>query len=115
MAIIMIRTVIVYFSLLVTMRLLGKRQLGEMELSEFVLAALIADLANDHELVVTLEDGVIAGGFGEKVARVAAAHGLKVLVKGAPKKFEDRFDPKDLLTRAGLTVEKISADVLAHA
>ena len=57
----------------------------------------------------------VDGGFGEKVARVAAAHGLKVLVKGAPKKFEDRFDPKDLLTRAGLTVEKISADVLAHA
>lgn len=46
MAIIIIRTVIVYFSLLVTMRLLGKRQLGEMELSEFVLAALIADLAS---------------------------------------------------------------------
>lgn len=46
MAIIMIRTVIVYFSLLLTMRLLGKRQLGEMELSEFVLAALIADLAS---------------------------------------------------------------------
>ena len=74
-------------------------------------AALIADLANDHELVVTLEDGVIAGGFGEKVARVAAAHGLKVLVKGVPKKFEDRFDPKDVLTRAGLTVEAIVADV----
>lgn len=46
MAIIIIRTVIVYFSLLITMRLLGKRQLGEMELSEFVLAALIADLAS---------------------------------------------------------------------
>ena len=45
MAIIIIRTIIVYFSLLLTMRLLGKRQLGEMELSEFVLAALIADLA----------------------------------------------------------------------
>ena len=45
MAIILIRTLIVYFSLLLTMRLLGKRQLGEMELSEFVLAALIADLA----------------------------------------------------------------------
>ena len=28
------------------MRLLGKRQLGEMELSEFILAALIADLAS---------------------------------------------------------------------
>ena len=33
MAIIMIRTVIVYFSLLLTMRLLGKRQLGEMAVS----------------------------------------------------------------------------------
>ena len=46
MAIIIIRTIIVYFSLLLTLRLLGKRQLGEMELSEFVLAALIADLAS---------------------------------------------------------------------
>ena len=46
MAIIFSRTLIVYFALLVTMRLLGKRQLGEMELSEFVLAALIADLAS---------------------------------------------------------------------
>ena len=46
MAIIIIRTIIVYFSLLITMRLLGKRQLGEMELSEFILAALIADLAS---------------------------------------------------------------------
>lgn len=40
-----IRTLIIYFSLLLTMRLLGKRQLGEMELSEFVVAALIADIA----------------------------------------------------------------------
>ena len=45
MAIVLIRTLIIYLALLVTMRLLGKRQLGEMELSEFVVAALIADLA----------------------------------------------------------------------
>ena len=45
MAIVIVRTLIIYFSLLLTMRLLGKRQLGEMELSEFVVAALIADLA----------------------------------------------------------------------
>ena len=45
MAIVLIRTLIVYFSLLLCMRLMGKRQLGEMELSEFVVAALIADLA----------------------------------------------------------------------
>lgn len=45
MAIVLIRTLIVYLSLLITMRLLGKRQMGEMELSELVLASLIADLA----------------------------------------------------------------------
>ncbi|MBQ9685294.1 MAG: DUF421 domain-containing protein [Oscillospiraceae bacterium] len=46
MAIIILRTMIIYFALLITMRLLGKRQLGEMELSEFVVASLIADLAS---------------------------------------------------------------------
>ena len=45
MAIVLIRTLIVYFALLLILRLLGKRQLGEMELSEFVVASLIADLA----------------------------------------------------------------------
>ena len=45
MAIVLARTFIIYGSLLLIMRLLGKRQLGEMELSEFVLASLIADLA----------------------------------------------------------------------
>lgn len=45
MAIVMIRTGIIYFALLLAMRLMGKRQLGEMELSEFVVASLIADLA----------------------------------------------------------------------
>lgn len=43
--IIFFRTLIVYFTLLVFLRLLGKRQLGEMELSEFLVASLIADLA----------------------------------------------------------------------
>lgn len=45
MAIVMIRTAIIYFALLLVLRLMGKRQLGEMELSEFVVASLIADLA----------------------------------------------------------------------
>ncbi len=45
MAIIFVRTLILYFTLLVFLRLLGKRQLGEMELSEFLVASLIADVA----------------------------------------------------------------------
>ena len=46
MAISILRTIIIYMALLVSMRLMGKRQLGEMELSEFVVASLIADLAS---------------------------------------------------------------------
>lgn len=45
MAHILIRTVIVYFFILLTLRLMGKRQLGELELSELVVALLISDLA----------------------------------------------------------------------
>lgn len=45
MAVVIARTFLIYLSLLFTMRLLGKRQLGEMELSEFIVAALAADLA----------------------------------------------------------------------
>jgi len=45
MAIVIARSVIVYFTLTLVMRIMGKRQLGEMELTEFVLAALIADMA----------------------------------------------------------------------
>ena len=45
MAIVLIRTLIIYLTLLATMRLLGKRQMGELELSELVVASLIADLA----------------------------------------------------------------------
>lgn len=45
MAIIMLRTLIIYFALLLSMRLMGKRQLGELEISELVTAVLIADFA----------------------------------------------------------------------
>ena len=45
MWIVLFRTILIYFALMLFLRLLGKRQLGEMELSEFVVAALIANLA----------------------------------------------------------------------
>ena len=62
MAIVIARTMIIYFSLLLTMRLLGKRQLGEMELSEFVVAALIADLAAIplQDVSIPLFNGLVA-------------------------------------------------------
>ena len=45
MAIIFVRTLIIYLTLLACMRMMGKRQLGELELSELVVAVLISDMA----------------------------------------------------------------------
>ena len=61
MAIVLTRTIIVYFTLLVAMRLMGKRQIGEMELSEFVVAALIADLAAHplQDIGIPLINGIV--------------------------------------------------------
>ena len=61
MAIVIVRTLIVYFALLLTMRLMGMRQLGEMELSEFVVAALIADLASHplQDMGIPLLNGLV--------------------------------------------------------
>jgi len=61
MAIVIIRTIIIYFALLCTMRLLGKRQLGELELSEFVLGSLIADLASHplQDVGIPMTNGLV--------------------------------------------------------
>lgn len=61
MAIVIIRTGIIYFALLLAMRLMGKRQLGEMELSEFVVASLIADLASHplQDVGIPMANGLV--------------------------------------------------------
>ena len=61
MAIVIIRTGIIYFALLAAMRLMGKRQLGEMELSEFVVASLIADLASHplQDVGIPMTNGLV--------------------------------------------------------
>ena len=45
MVTILIRTLIVYFSLIATMRFMGKRQLGELEISDLVTTLLLSDIA----------------------------------------------------------------------
>ena len=61
MAISIIRTIMIYAALLVSMRLMGKRQLGEMELSEFVVASLIADLASHplQDVGIPMANGLV--------------------------------------------------------
>lgn len=70
-------------------------------------------LKADHSLVVTLEDGVVDGGFGEKVARYYGPTAMRVLVRGLAKRFEDRYDANDLLQRNRLTVAQLKEDILS--
>ena len=72
----------------------------------------LESLKADHELVITLEDGQIDGGWGEKVARFYGDSGMKVLVRGERKHFEDRYKVADLLRINRLTPEQITEDVL---
>ena len=74
---------------------------------------LMDELKADHELVITLEDGVLDGGFGEKIARYYGATDMKVLNYGAKKEFVDRFDLQEFLRANHLTDEQIVEDITA--
>lgn len=65
-----------------------------------------------HRLVVTLEDGVIDGGFGEKVARFYGTSPVKVLNFGAEKEFVNHVTVEEQYSRYRLTPEQIVSDIL---
>ncbi len=68
-------------------------------------------LTEQHRLVVTLEDGIVEGGFGQKVASFCAKNGLKVLNFGAQKEFTDRVPTEELYRRFHLTPQQIVQDI----
>ena len=76
-------------------------------------AELLTMLADGHRLVVTLEDGQLEGGWGEKVTAFyanssnAKASHVRVLNFGASKEFTDRVPLDELNERYGLTAETI--------
>ena len=69
------------------------------------------DLKKNHKVVVTLEDGVLSGGFGEKIAAYLGDSDLKVKNYGLNKVFYDRYKPAELLKELGITNESIINDV----
>ncbi len=75
-------------------------------------AGLLASLERDHDVVVTIEDGVLDGGFGEKIARYYGPSSMRVLNYGLKKEFVDRYDYAAILSDNRLTVTQITADVL---
>ena len=74
--------------------------------------ATLDALKKGHELVVTLEDGQIDGGWGEKIARYYGDSRMKVLVRGQRKQFEDHYAVDELLRENRLTPQQIAEDVV---
>lgn len=72
---------------------------------------LLTTLKSNHKLVITLEDGVLDGGFGEKIARFYGNSEIKVLNYGALKEFSDRTPLDVLYTKYRLKPELIVEDI----
>ena len=76
-------------------------------------ADLLTSLAETHSLILTIEDGILPGGFGQKVAAFYGdKKGVRVRNYGLPKKFFNRYDPNALAREYHLTAPQIAADVL---
>jgi 1-deoxy-D-xylulose-5-phosphate synthase len=73
---------------------------------------MLESLKADHKTIITLEDGVLEGGFGEKIARFYGDSDVKTLCFGLEKKFYDRYDPAEVLKENHLTPEQIAEDVI---
>lgn len=73
---------------------------------------LLENLKKDHTTVITLEDGILDGGFGEKIARFYGPSDVKVYNYGIKKEFLDRYEIEDVLKENRLTVPQILEDVL---
>lgn len=73
---------------------------------------LLEKLKADHDTVVTLEDGILDGGFGEKIARFYGSSDMKVYNYGLKKEFLDRYDVNEVLKENHLTAEQIVNDIL---
>lgn len=73
---------------------------------------MLENLKTDHRLVVTIEDGVLDGGFGEKVSRYYGPSDMKVKNYGLEKKFVDRYNYSDILKSNRLTAPQIAEDVI---
>ena len=74
---------------------------------------LLTKLKQNHDTVITLEDGILDGGFGEKIARFYGASNMKVMNYGLKKEFLDRYDVDAVLKENHLTAEQIVEDVLS--
>ena len=72
---------------------------------------LLKNLRSNHDIVITSEEGMLEGGFGEKIARFYGEDTVKVKNYGIAKAFYDRYDVNELLKENGITKDQIIKDI----
>ena len=72
---------------------------------------MLEELEKEHKLVITLEDGVVEGGFGQKIASFYGISPMKVKNYGLDKVFYDRYLPSKLVKELGMDNESIIVDI----
>ena len=72
---------------------------------------LLEELKEKHSMIVTLEDGMLEGGFGEKISRYYGTSNMKVRNYGVEKSFPDRYNVEELLKENRITKEQIVEDI----
>lgn len=70
------------------------------------------DSLKGYKTVVTLEDGILDGGFGQKVAAYLGDSPVRVITLGLKKEFLDRYDAAEVLKANGLTPEQVAEAAL---
>ncbi len=73
---------------------------------------LLESLKSNHSKVVTLEDGILDGGFGEKIARFYGSSNVRVYCYGLKKSFLDRYSVEEILLENHLTPGQILDDII---
>ena len=73
---------------------------------------LLNSLEDNHKLVVTVEDGIVEGGYGQTVVSYLGNTELKVQNYGINKKFYDRYSVEELMKENGLTVDNIVKNII---
>ncbi|PRI12142.1 1-deoxy-D-xylulose-5-phosphate synthase [Leucobacter massiliensis] len=80
------------------------------------VAGTVVELARSHRLVISIEDGIRVGGVGTRIRQSLRDSGVDTAVdeRGMPDEFPEHASREELLSDAGLTAERIAADVAAQ-
>ncbi len=72
---------------------------------------LLEKIKENHQVVITLEDSILDGGFGQKIASFYGPSNMKVLNYGLKKEFLDGYNAKEVLKSYGITPQNIVNDI----